>query len=72
MASMFGRDALHAAQEARRAAELKRTLDEAARRFGADGLHQAHDEREEAQHSVEDADERVRAMLRRMNARRPA
>jgi hypothetical protein len=72
MASMFGRDALRTAQEARRAAELKRTLDETTRRFGADGLLQAHDEREGAQHSVEDAGEHVQVVLDRMSGKRPA
>jgi hypothetical protein len=40
-------------------------------RFGEEALRLARVGREEAQHSVEDADDRVRAMLRRMSAKSP-
>ena len=59
------RNAAQAAEEAYRIAELRREArgDEAGANWPSeDGLQQ--------QHSIEDADDRVRAMLRRMNAKR--
>ena len=74
MPAKLGRNAAQGAEDAHRIAELRReNHDEAdVSRLSKDGLRQARAEREEAQRGVEDAERHVRAMLRRMNARRPA
>ena len=74
MPAKLGRNAAQGAEDAHRIAELRReNHDEAdVSRLSEHGLRQARAEREEAQRGVEDAERHVRAMLRRMNARRPA